>query len=113
MLFAGPWTRRRWTVRAVGTHNLDLRGFLQVDREVIRPLEAWDRDDCSTWLLTPGALLSGCRVQRNHAPGAEPYVVEFGFGGHRYSCPLVTFQARTQAPATAVETTPAERTVAV
>ena len=101
-------------VGAAGAHNLDLRGFLRVNREIIRPLEAWDRDDCSTWVLDPGVILSGCRILRNHAPGAEPYVVEFEFAGHRYSCPLFAFQPRTQALATtAVEREAVECAVAV
>ena len=100
-------------VGAARAHNLDLRGFLRVNREIIRPLKAWDSDDCSTWVLDPGIILSRCRILRNHAPGAEPYVVEFDFAGHRYSCPLFAFQPRTQALATAAETMPAALAVAV
>jgi hypothetical protein len=67
-----------------------------MNREIIRPLEAWDRDDCSTWVLDAGAVLCGYRIVRNAAPGDEPYLVEFDFAGHRYACPLFTFQPRTQ-----------------
>jgi len=73
-----------------------LRGFLQVNREITRPLAAWDTDVFSTLVLQPGSVLSACRILRHNAPGAEPYVMEFRSAGHRYSCPLFTFQARTQ-----------------
>src|SRR5664280_938173 len=94
-------------------HNFGLRGFLRVNREIVRPLAAWNLDDCFTWVLDPGAILSGCRILRNHAPGAEPYVVEFDFAGHRYSCPLFIFQPRTQALAAAAERKSVEHAVAV
>jgi hypothetical protein len=84
-----------------------------VNREIIRPLAAWDMDDCSTSLLPQGTLVSACRILRNHAAGDEPYVMEFDSGGHRYSCPLFTFQPRTQALTAAVETMPVEAALAV
>ena len=68
-----------------------------VDREIIRPLAVWDTDVCYMSVLQPGVVLSGCRILRNDATGAEPYVVEFDSAGRRYSCPLFAFQPRTQA----------------
>ena len=77
------------------------------------PLAVWDMDVCSTSLLPPGTILSACRILRNRAAGTEPYVMEFDSAGHRYSCPLFTFQPRTQALMVAVERTPAEHAPAV
>jgi hypothetical protein len=71
-------------------------GLERVNREIIRPLAAWDVEDCATVVLDPGAILSGCRILRDNAPGAEPYPVEFNCEQHRYSCPLFVFQPRTQ-----------------
>ena len=79
-----------------------LRGLERVDREIIRPLDAWDMDDLYTTVLQPGAIVSRCRILSNRAPGAEPYVVEFEFDGRRYFCPLFSFQPRTQTLAAAV-----------
>jgi hypothetical protein len=84
-----------------------------VNREIIRPLAAWDTGVCSTPVLQPGTVLSACRIVRHNAPGAEPYVVEFDSAGHGYSCPLFTFQARTQALTAAVDRQPLECAVAV
>ncbi|MGD0777133.1 MAG: hypothetical protein ABSC05_30300 [Candidatus Solibacter sp.] len=86
-----------------------------MNREIVRPLEAWDVDDCSTWVLDAGAILSACRIVRSLAPGGEPYVVEFDFAGHRYACPLFAFQPRTQVLAltTTVERETVEHAVAV
>jgi hypothetical protein len=75
----------------------------QVDREIIKPLAVWDTDVCYTSFLQPGIVLSGCRILRSDASGAEPYVVEFDSAGHRYSCPLFAFQPRTQALTAAPE----------
>jgi len=83
-------------VSAAVAHDLDY-GDKSVNREIVRPLAAWDVDDKSTRIIEPGAVISECRILRNRAPGAEPYVMEFEFGGHRCSCPLFTFQPRTQA----------------
>ena len=84
-----------------------------MNREIIRPLEAWDKDDCSTWVLDAGAILSGCRILRDDASGGEPYVVEFDFAGHRYCCPLFAFQPRTQVLTATVERLTVECAVAV
>ena len=65
-------------------------------RKTIKPLLASRIDGSSTPVLPPGVVLTGCRILRNHAPGAEPYVVEFQSAGERYSCPLFLFQPRTQ-----------------
>ena len=67
------------------------------NRQITRPLAAWDQDDGSTWVLAPGDILSGCRIRRNTASGDEPYVMEFLSAGRRYTCPLFAFQPRTQA----------------
>jgi hypothetical protein len=77
------------------------------------PLTAWDRDVCSTSVLQPGTTLSACRILRNRASGAEPYVMEFDSAGHRYCCPLFTFQPRTQALTAPVERVPVEHALAV
>jgi hypothetical protein len=74
-----------------------------VNREIIRPLPAWDKDACATSVLQPGSVASGCRILRNSALGAEPYLVEFDSAGHRYSCPLFSFQPRAKALSTAVD----------
>jgi hypothetical protein len=58
-------------------------------------------------VLQPGMILSGCRILRSDASGAEPYVVEFDSDGHRYSCPLFAFQPRTQALTAVAELEPA------
>ena len=84
-----------------------------MDREIIRPLAAWDEDDCCSRDLKPGAILYGCRILRNRTPGSEPYVMEFEFAGHRYCCPLFAFQPRTQALTRTLETTTANHAVAV
>jgi hypothetical protein len=77
-----------------------------VIREVIRPLNAWNTDLCSSVTLLPGSILSGCRIEPNGIahPGSglasyivEPYTVEFHSSGRRYVCPLFRFQPRTQA----------------
>jgi hypothetical protein len=70
-------------------------------------------DDSCTRVFQPGATLSGCRIRRSHAPGAEPYVMEFDFAGHRYTCPLFAFQPRTRALTAKTETMPVERALAV
>jgi hypothetical protein len=80
-----------------------IAGIFRVNREIIKPLAAWNLDVCSKSLLQPGAILSACRILHNHAPGAEPYVVEFDFAGHHYSCPLFAFQPRTQSLTATVE----------
>jgi hypothetical protein len=86
-----------------------------MNRAIMRPLEAWDRDDGSTWVFDAGAVVGGCRIVRNDAPGDEPYVVEFDFSGRRYACPLFAFQPRTQilAPTAVVATELVEHAVAV
>ena len=93
-------------------HHFGLRGLERVDREIIRPLDAWDMDDLYTTVLQPGAILSRCRIRCNRAPGAEPYVVEFEFAGHRYFCPLFSFQPRTRTLAAAEEGKSVEHAVA-
>ena len=84
-----------------------------MDREIIRPLAVWDTDVCYMSVLPPGVILSGCRILRSDASGAEPYVVEFDSAGHRYSCPLFAFQPRTQAFAAAAEAQPVAGALAV
>lgn len=84
-----------------------------MNREVIRPLAAWDKDVCATSVLQPGTLLSACRILRNHAAGAEPYAMEFDSAGHRYSCPLFTFQPRTQALTATAEKETDDRSLTV
>ena len=84
-----------------------------MDREIIRPLAVWDIDVCYTSVLEPGSVLSGCRILRNDASGAEPYVVEFDSDGHRYSCPLFAFQPRTQALTAVAELQPVAGVLAV
>ena len=74
-----------------------LRGLERVDREIIRPLAVWDTDVRDTSVLQPGIIVSGCRILRSDASGAEPYIVEFDSDGRHYSCPLFAFQPRTQA----------------
>jgi hypothetical protein len=69
----------------------------RVNREIIRPLAAWDTGVSYPSVLQPGTVLSECRILRNNGPGDEPYVVEFDSGGRRYSCPLFAIQLRTQA----------------
>ena len=81
-----------------------------MSHEIIRKLAAWDADNASSWILEPGTVLSECRILRNNAPGTEPYLMGFESAGHRYSCPLFAFQARTQVRA-ATETQPADPTV--
>jgi hypothetical protein len=74
----------------------------RVNREIIRPLAAWDVEDRATVVLDPGAILCECRILRDNAPGAEPYLVEFHCEQHRYSCPLFAFQPRTRIRTAAV-----------
>ena len=64
-------------------------------------------------VLQQGSILSACRMLRNHAAGAEPYVMEFASAGHRYTCPLFAFQPRTQAITATVENKSVERAFAV
>jgi hypothetical protein len=90
-----------------------LRGLERLDREIIKPLAVWDTGVRYTSVLQPGIVLSGCRILRNDASGAEPYVVEFDSAGHRYSCPLFAFQPRTQAVAAAPELQPVAGVLAV
>ncbi len=73
----------------------------------------WDADVCYTSVLQPGIVLSGCRILRNDASGAEPYVVEFDSAGRRYSCPLFTFQPRTQTVTAVAELLPVAGVLAV
>ncbi len=47
-------------------------------------------------LLQPGSSLSGCHIVRAAAPGGEPYLMAFEFAGRQYSCPLFSFQPRTE-----------------
>ena len=63
----------------------------------------WDTDVRYMSVLQPGIIVSGCRILRSDASGAEPYVVEFDSAGRRYSCPLFAFQPRTQAVTAAAE----------
>ncbi len=73
----------------------------------------WETDVCYVSVLQPGIVLSGCRILRSAAFGAEPYVVEFDSAGHRYSCPLFAFQPRTQALTAMAELQPVTGVVAV
>jgi hypothetical protein len=84
-----------------------------VNREITRPLAAWDMEVRATTVLQQGAVLSACRILRNQAPGAESYVAEFACAGRRYSCPLFLFQPRTQAIAATAEREILEHPVAV
>jgi len=84
-----------------------------VNREVIRPLEVWNLDRRSEAILPPGAVLLECRILRNWAPGAEPYVVEFQSSGYRYTCPLFQFQPRTQSHVAMWESGASAQAVAV
>jgi hypothetical protein len=99
-------------VQAVA-HHWHFRGYERVNREIIKPLAAWDIHRRNTIVLPAGAVVSACRILRNHTAGDEPYVMEFDSNGRRYACPLFTFQPRTQAVAAVVEIEPAEQALEV
>ena len=76
-------------------------------REIVRQLQVWDTDSCAFVTLEPGAVLSECRIRRNHLygtdSGAETYVMEFRAADHKCTCPLFAFQPRTQAVDLAID----------
>ena len=86
---------------------------MYVVREITRRLAVWDTGACSAVVLEPGAVLTRCRIHRNHE-GGEPYVMEFHHAGRLYSCPLFRFQPRTQpVEFVGAESAPAREAVAV
>jgi hypothetical protein len=88
-----------------------------VARTVIRALVAFDEAN-RTIDLEPGAFIQDCRIQRNPEAAEdrdlEVYVMKFESAGRHLRCPLVDFQARTEAISPAgVEENPAREAAAV
>ena len=73
---------------------------VDLHRQIVSPLVAWDAVAHQTTTLEPGTQVSGCRIRRNHQSqiecGADPYVMCFEIGGSSYECALPRFQARTR-----------------
>jgi hypothetical protein len=89
-----------------------------VARTVIRKVVAWDAAAGASVALHPGALIEAYRICRNPVDGewhdAAPYVMEFELAGQQLRCPLVEFQARTEAiPQVTLEQKPARVMAAV
>jgi hypothetical protein len=68
-------------------------------RTVIRRLVARDAAAGIDIVIEPGASIQSCRIHRNPETGShvEVYAVEFEAGERTLWCPLVQFQARTEA----------------
>ena len=82
---------------AVDTH-FAYWGF--VARIVIRRLVAWDGAAQADMALEPGVFIESCRIHRDSETGDQDlggYVMAFESGGRELRCPLVQFQARTEA----------------
>jgi TPP-dependent pyruvate/acetoin dehydrogenase alpha subunit len=77
-----------------GFHN----GDLQLTRELVSGLEAWDVGAGCSVRLETGQAVTAYRIERLPVarPGIDPYVVEFESGGRSYTCPLYRYQARAQ-----------------
>jgi hypothetical protein len=48
-------------------------------------------------MLPPGTQIEHCRIVPAVRFGDEPYLIAFEVAGQDYSCPLYSFQPRTQA----------------
>jgi hypothetical protein len=61
-------------------------------------LKAWDIAACESVQLEAGlaVLVLRIRCEPLGASAAAPYLTEFECGGRTYTCPLYSFQARTQ-----------------
>jgi hypothetical protein len=68
----------------------------RVNREIIRPISAWDQQTCSQVALSAGIVVSGCQIVPGVNPGDEPYRVEFQSSGRSYRCALHSFLPRTR-----------------
>jgi hypothetical protein len=69
-------------------------------RAVISAFEAWDQT-AKNWINLPaGTVVRNYHIGFNKKLGSEnalnPYTAEFDLDSGRYSCPLHTFQARTE-----------------
>jgi hypothetical protein len=66
-------------------------------REVTKPLKAVDLLGKQT-ILTPGSMLESPQIRLNTVfevqAGAEPYMMEYAFGGQTYRSVLAEFQPR-------------------
>ena len=67
---------------------------------IISAFDAWDSTSREWVKLREGVIARNCHVGFSKSLGAEggvhPYTAEFEADGRRYSCPLHTFQARTE-----------------
>jgi hypothetical protein len=70
-----------------------------VNREIIRPISAWDQQTCSQVALSAGIVISGYLIVRGVNPADEPYRVEFQSSGRSYCCALHSFLPRTRSVA--------------
>jgi hypothetical protein len=72
-------------------------------RIVIRRLVAYDAATRVEVVIEPGKPIDSCRIRRNPSDtehsSVAVYVMEFLADGRLLRCPLVQFQARTQATA--------------
>jgi hypothetical protein len=88
-----------------------------VARIVIGRLLAFDAAERTSIALDPGTLIEECHIHRNPGTGEdrdlEVYVMRFESEGRALRCPLVEFQARTEAVPSVVEETPAREIAAV
>ena len=67
-----------------------------MDREIIRPISAWDQQTRAQVALSAGIVVSGCLIVRGVNPADEPYRVEFRSSGRSYCCALHSFLPRTR-----------------
>ena len=100
---------------SVAVAHITFLGSLRVQREIVRPLTAWDSHLRSQVQLSTGTLISEFEVVRGSSATEEPYRVEFQVGGRHYSCALYVFLPRTQAVSVCADTErkPAGRAIAV
>jgi hypothetical protein len=92
--------------------NGEPTGNVELIREIICSVQAWDAETGIRATLEPGTHADECRIHKNEQSeidsGAEPYEMRFVAHGRRYRCDLPRFQARTCArvgnPGTGFET---------
>jgi len=86
-----------------------------LNRETISHLEVWDVAARENVLLEAGLPVSVLRLRCEPPGGASgtPYLTEFECRGRVYTCPLYSFQARTQTARMDFAATEQQRTVAV
>ena len=84
-------------------------------RVIIRSLSVREAALSSSTILPPGTVVPAWAVVRQHQDSPDgPYLVHFHLHGRHYTCPLVTFQPRTEpVPVPDAETAPVSEAVAV